>query len=412
MAEIAPFEALRFDPAAVGELADVVAPPYDVISPSQRDALESWSPYNVVRLILPRDAAGGDGPGRYGRARAQLDEWRANGIVRPDDEPSLTVYEQRYTIGGVSRVQRGLLAAVVLEGLLPHERTYDDIVADRLDLLRATETNLDPIFCVYDGQDAAAHDAVERVCAREPLARFVTEDDGIEHLVWKMTDAEPVARALEKATLVIADGHHRWRTALRYRDERRAVDGPGPWDAQMMFLVDASRWGPALLPIHRVLEGLDADDVLPKLRAVFDIEDAPHDDPEALAASLGERRAGGIRTFAMFDARGAWFLTLKDPAAEREAMPADRSEAWRDLDVAVLHHLVFDRLLGGLSAGFAHSATEAAHHARAGGGLAFLLAPMPFDAVRAVAETGEAMPQKSTYFVPKPKTGIALRSLR
>jgi uncharacterized protein (DUF1015 family) len=222
---------------------------------------------------------------------------------------------------------------------------------------------------------------------------------------------DAIARSLEKATVVIADGHHRWRTALRYRDDRRALEGSGPWDAQLMFLVDVSRWGPSLLPIHRVVRDIGADDALRRLQPVFRIEPAARDDPEALAAALAERRAQSVRTFAMFDATRAWWLTLADANAERDALPSDRSAAWRDLDVAVLHHLVFERLLGGVKAGFVHSATEAAHEI-GDGGLTFLLAPMPFEAVRAVAEAGEAMPQKSTYFVPKPKTGIVLRSLR
>src|SRR5438309_4782259 len=167
VADIAPFTGIRYDPAAVGDVARVVAPPYDVISPKEREALEDASPYNVVRLILPRDEHGDDGPERYGQARALLDAWLAAGVLREDDDESITVYEQRYTIGGERRVQRGVLASVALEGLLPHERTYEAIVADRLELLRATQYNLDAIFCVYESQDAAAQHAIDALCASE-----------------------------------------------------------------------------------------------------------------------------------------------------------------------------------------------------------------------------------------------------
>lgn len=419
MPQITAFRGLRFDPNTVGDLATVVAPPYDVISDGDHDALEAASPYNVVRLILGRDEPGDDDrASKYTRARELLDAWTAAGALTLDDAPSLTVYEMRYTVDGEPRVTRGVLAAVSLGepsegGVLPHERTYADIVDDRLALLRATETNLDCIFCVYDGQDAAAHEALDATCSREPLARLTTPD-GIEHLVWTITDAvaiEAVAGSVEKAQVVIADGHHRHRTAERYRAERRASDGDGPWDSQLMFLVDASRFGPTLLPIHRVVDGISAADALARLGSVFDVEEATGD-ADAIAAALIARRASG-RVFAMLDGERAWFLTVADQGAERDALPADRSAAWRDLDVSVLHHLVFDQLLGGVTPRFAHHPHEALAEVTAGRAtLAFLLAPMAFDAVRAVAEAGDAMPQKSTYFIPKPATGIVLRPLR
>lgn len=421
MTEIAPFKAIRYDLNAVGNLAQVVAPPYDVISEAGRDALEALSPYNVVRLVLGRDEPGDDATlNKYTRARALLEAWTAAGVLRVDDDDSITLYEMRSSVAGRPHVTRGILAAVKLDppesgGVLPHERTYDTIVEDRLQLLRATATNLDMIFCVYDGQDGEAREAIDALAATPPLAQFTTAEDGIEHVIWRLSDpraVDAVVRALEKPHVVIADGHHRCRTAQHYRDERRRSHGSGPWDSQLMFLVDAARFGPALLPIHRVVDDVDADMVLDRLGEVFVIEQAPAGNPEALAAALGARRAQGARVFAMFDATRAWWLTVADTNAERDALPPDRSQAWRDLDVAVLHALVFDRLLGGVAPRFVHSATEAAEDLAArSGGVAFLLAPMDFDSVRAVAEAGDAMPQKSTYFIPKPKTGIVFRSL-
>lgn len=419
MAEIAPFRGTRYDPSAVDDLSLVVAPPYDVITEADRDTLEAASPYNVVRLILGRDEPGDDErSNKYTRARGLLEAWLAAGVLREDADEALYVYEQRYQIGTDKRFQRGVLGAVRLDdpdagGVLPHERTYEKIVEDRLQLLRATETNLDTIFCVYDGQDQAAHEVIERVAAGPPLSRFSTPD-GIEHVLWAMTDVLEIAavgRALEKAPVVIADGHHRWQTALHYRNERRTAEGLGPWDLQLMFLVDASRWGPSLLPIHRVVSDIDATTAMERMAPVIRAEPAPRGDPERLLQGLIERRARG-RTFAMFDHYGAWWLTVADPAAERAALPAERSAAWRDLDVSVLHGLVFDGLLGGIKPRFVHSATEAAEEVKSGSAsLGFLLAPMPFEAVRAVAEAGEAMPPKSTFFIPKPATGVVMRAL-
>jgi uncharacterized protein (DUF1015 family) len=419
VAEIAPFRGIRYDPSAVGDLADVVSPPYDVISDAERGILEETSPYNVVRLVLGHEERGDDErSNKYTRARGLLEAWQAAGVLREDPDEALYVYEQRYHVGDERRTQRGVLAAVRLEdpesgGVLPHERTYDDIVDDRLHLLRATATNVDTIFCVYESQDGSAQDAIERAASADPIASFRTKD-GIEHRLWAITDPGSIAavsRALEKANVVIADGHHRYRTAQRYRDERRTSEGPGPWDAQLMFLVDAERWGPSLLPIHRVIAGLDATAALERLAPVVTAEPAPRGDPERLARELAERRARG-RTFAMMDHYGAWWLTVADAAAERAALPEDRSAAWRDLDVAVLHSLVFDRLLGGVSPRFVHSPIEAHDEVRSGrASLAFLLAPMPFESVRAVAEAGDAMPPKSTFFIPKPATGVVMRAL-
>lgn len=417
MPEVTPFRGLRYDPAVVGDLSAVVSPPYDVISPAQREQFEALSPYNVVRLVLPQPEPGADENSRYARARALLDEWVAAGALRRDDAESLYVYEQRYTLDGEPRTQRGILAAVGLAGpedggVLPHERTYAKIVEDRLSLLRAAETNLDCVFCVYDSDDAAAHAAIDAAAAGRPDAHFATPD-GIEHTVWRMSDPDAVGavtRAIEKASVVIADGHHRWRTAQTYRDERRATDGSGAWDAKMTFLVDASRFGPSLLPIHRVIDEIEAETAIARLSPVFDIEPA-EGDPKTLAAELAVRGVGK-RTFCMLDGSRAWWLTLRDRDAEAEALPADRSQAWRDLDVSVLHALVFDRLLGGITPHFVHSPSEAVEEIHEGKAtLAFLLAPMPFDAVRAVAEAGDAMPQKSTYFIPKPATGVVLRPL-
>lgn len=417
MAEIAPFRGIRYDPGAVGDMTHVVAPPYDVISEAERAAFEDASPYNIVRLILGRDEPDDDeGSNKYTRARALLEAWLAAGVLREDPAEALYVYEERYDLGGERRVQRGVLGAVRLEragGVLPHERTYDHIVEDRLRLLRATAMNLDCIFCVYDGQDSAGTAAIERCAAGEPVSRFTTPD-GIEHVLWAMTDPaeiEAVQRSVARAAVVIADGHHRHRTAQVYGAERAETEGAGSWDAQLMYLVDASRWGPALLPIHRTLAGLGAEAFLDAVRPVLRVEEAPGGDAEALASELAKRRIYG-RTFALTDGARAWWLTVSDKVAEREALPADRSPAWRDLDVAVLHHLVFERLLGGATASFVHSPTEAFEAiARGDATLAVLLAPMPFEAVRQVAEAGEAMPQKSTFFVPKPTTGIVLRSL-
>lgn len=411
MATISPFRGLRYDQSIVGDLSTVTAPPYDVISPDQLEQFERTSPYNVVRLILSR---GTDDTDKYSQAAETLDRWMSDGILVQDDADTLTVYEQRFTVGGRERVQRGLLAAVSLDGsVLPHEHTMRAPVSDRLSLLRATRTQLSPVFVVYAVEEGGARDVVARAVESSPLASWRSDDDGVAHRAWRLdarADIDAIARTMRDATVVIADGHHRYRTAEEYADERGASDGPGPWDQMLLYLVDASWSGPALLPIHRSL-GVPAHDVLAALASAFEIEPAAAADPDVLAAEVEARRSGG-RTFALLGRDGAWFLTVSDKAAEADALPADRTPVWRDLDVAVVEWFVLKKLLGGAEARYVHTPAEAAELIATGeAASALLLAPPPFDAVRAVAQAGEAMPPKSTFFIPKPRTGVVLRPL-
>ena len=412
MASISPFRGLRYDPTVVGDISAVTSPPYDVISTEALRGFEDASPYNVVRLILPREAPGQD---KYTHAAKTLRSWITDGVLVRDSTEALTVYEQRFTVGGRERIQRGVLAAVAMDegAVLPHEHTMAPTVSDRLALLRATRAQLSPVLCVYSADDGGAREVVGSIADTPPLAAWRSQDDQVGHRVWSVDDPvaiTAIARTLETATVVIADGHHRYRTAQEYRDERRAADGPGPWDSMLLFLVDADWCGPALLPIHRVVD-VSADEVRSRVEGVFDVEPSATTDPEGLAEEAHVRRERG-RCFALLGTDGAWWLTVADKAAEADAMPDDRSPTWRDLDVAVLEWLVMRRLLGGAQARYVHTATEAAELVHGGAaGSAFLLAPPPFSSVRAVAEAGESMPPKSTFFVPKPRTGVVIRAL-
>jgi uncharacterized protein (DUF1015 family) len=415
---VAPFRGIRYDPDAVGNLSSVTSPPYDVISPEAQASFEDASPYNIVRLILGREERADDAlSNKYTRARSLLEAWLASGVLVRDPVDALYVYEQRFAIRGEERTQRGVLAAVRLEEpengrVLPHERTMPKPVEDRLALLRAAGANLEPVFGVAAG--GGLTEALRPAALHRPHAEFASGDDGVRHRLWVVTDPaaiKAVRAGMRDAVVIIADGHHRYRTAMIHRDERRAAEGAGPWDSTLMYVVDAEADGPAVLPIHRVARGVDADTAIERLRPAFAAEPAERDDPERLAAELATRRAAG-RCYAIIDADRAWILTVADTRAEREAVPADRSAAWRDLDVAVLHALAFERLLGGVETDFVHSAREAAEAVEKGdASFAVLLAPVPFESVRAVALAGEAMPSKSTYFFPKPRNGVVIRPL-
>lgn len=411
MPDVAAFPGVRYDPARVDPAA-VTSPPYDVISPAERIALEAASPYNVVRLDL---GPLGEEEQKYSRARSLFDGWVSGGVLARDEEPSLYLYEQRFLLDGAERRQTGVLAAVeISEEILPHERTMTAVVEDRLAVIRAVEANLSPVFCLYWSAEPAGAAALDATLRTVPYANFASPD-GARHRAWQTADPaviEAFAKTLAQARVMIADGHHRYRTAEAYRDERRTAAGAGPWDRTLVHLVDAGRHPPALLPIHRLVKGLSLEDAIERLRGAFDVEPATTTDPDALAALVAERRGSG-RVYGLLAAGGAALATLTDDAAARAATAGEHSEPWRDLDVAVLHALVFDRLLGSPEVTYVHHPNEAAEALAAGdASLAVLLAPTPVDAVRAVAEAHDSMPPKSTFFVPKPRTGLVIRTLR
>jgi uncharacterized protein (DUF1015 family) len=408
---LAPFRALRYDPQKV-DLTSVVAPPYDVIDAAEQAELEGRDPANVVRLTLPRDDAGPDS--RYAAAGRQLAAWRADGTLRADDEPALYVYEEQ-TDG---HVQRGLVGALGLtpaeDGIvLPHENTMAGPVADRLALMGAVEADLEPIFLVYDGGGAASR-LVADVEATEPLVDLTTQD-GIRHRLWAVTDAATlaaVATDLRGRRAVIADGHHRYATFLRYQSDRHAAgDGAGAWDLGLALLVDGSAFGPQVHAIHRVIPGLKAADAADRARAGFQVQQVGVGD-EALDA-LAKAGVDGT-AFVVADADSAWLLTEPDSGQLGEALPQDRSAAWRALDVTVAHGYLIAKLWGLEDredvVDFRHDVPAALAGAAETGGCALLLNPTPVADVAAVAAAGDRMPRKSTLFVPKPATGLLIRA--
>ena len=409
---LAPFRALRYDPDRV-DLASVLAPPYDVIDADEQAALEARDPANVVRLTLPRDVDGPDS--RYAAAGRQLRAWREAGVLAPDDESALYVYEEQ----AEGHVQRGLVGALGLtpaeDGIvLPHENTMAGPVADRLALMGAVEADLEPIFLVYDGGGAASR-LVADVGSQQPVVD-VTTPDGIRHRLWAVTDATvlaEVAADMAGRRAVIADGHHRYATFLRYQaDRHEAGDGPGPWDLGLALLVDGSAFGPQVHAIHRVVPGLSAADAVERARAGFRVEEVTGGIDEALEALA----KAGVRgaSYVVSDGDRSWLLSEPDAVGLSAALPADRSQAWRLLDVTIAH-LYLIRVLWGLEdregvVDFAHDVPEAVSLAKASGGLALLLNPTPVADVAAVAAAGDRMPRKSTLFVPKPATGLLIRA--
>jgi uncharacterized protein (DUF1015 family) len=415
--EVQPIHAVHYDLDKVGSLADVVAPPYDVIDEAQRAELAARSPYNVVELDLPHDPDGGD---PYEHAAELLGQWTSEDVLVRDDQPTIWALEQDYSAPDGSRLtRRGFLARVMLapygEGIRPHERTQPGPKEDRLRLTRATRHNLSPIFALHPG-DAWRH--LEAALGGDPWGE-VTDADDTTHRIWRIEDAaihEAIAEELAPGELLIADGHHRYETSLAYQ---REVGPGGPADYVLMALVSLEDPGLTVFPTHRLISGL-ADDPAKQealgtgLRELFEVEDVPPDE-------LDPAESDGVGVFGYIDShfKRGFRLRLMDTGRLNEAL-GDRSDAYRTLDAAILEELVLKGILGmsteDIAAkrgiGYTPGIDQALGKLDAGDyQAAFLLRPTPVEQVREMAAAGETMPPKSTYFFPKLLTGLGFNPL-
>ncbi len=392
MAAVRPLAGLRYDPARVGDMGQVLAPPYDVITPAEQAELYARSPHNVIRLILPREAERGPAAART------LREWVDSRILVPDPEPALYLYSQRFSLpDGTTRRRDGVMCRLRLEdfasGIVrPHERTLPGPKADRLAILRATGANLSAIFGLY----ARPREPVRELLGGAALGQPLVDVSGW-HQLWRITDAAAIdrfVRALAAETIVIADGHHRYETALAYRDEQ-----PGNEAAAWMlaYLTNMEEEGVVILPTHRLVRGplrAGADGLEAALRTTFAVE--------RLGAPA--RRTAGEIDCVLPDRR----LRLRPLAAVADRL-RDLPAVLRTLDVEVLRRTILAPLLGveADALDFTHDDDEAADAVATGRAAAAFLVNAPTIAkVREVCLADEVMPEKSTYFYPKIATGL------
>ncbi len=440
MPTLRPFRALRFDVSGA-DLSDLLAPPYDIISPAQRRSLLAQHPHNVVRIELPGDL-GSASDDDYLAAAATLDAWQRDGVLVRDAAPTVTVHRMTWPDpDGHARTATGMLAQLRLEafgpgaGVRPHERTLGGPKQDRLRLLGQTRANTSPVVFLT-GSDASpsgsdpspASAALANLTDRAPDARASTAD-GIGHELWICpgNEADAALKALSAAPLTIADGHHRYETALAYRDARRAAsqaagraDDPA-WD-YLLALVYPLDQSPPVLPTHRVVRGRPCgDDLLERLAAWVSVERLAA--REDLLARMAEAPgfapgATGTGRIGLLTRDRAVLLSI-DREATDARLPAGLSVASRGLDVNALSDII-ERAYGDEPATMAddgrlwyvkdaRAATEQVADESASA--AFLLDGMPPEAIAAVAAAGEVMPHKSTYFNPKAPTGLAISPL-
>jgi len=435
---ILPFRALRYSPEVVADLAAVVAPPYDVIEPDEHARLLARDPRNVVRLDLPAEVPGEDPDERYRRASRLLSTWRSDGTLHRDPRPSLYAYEQTFVVPGTtsSRVRRGLFARVGLEpfgpgsGIRPHERTLSGPKEDRYRLLRATNVNTSPIVGVYEDPSGAVPARLVARAATPPLADLV-DADGIRHRLWAIATtgeaddpAAELAARIGAGPITIADGHHRYETALRYRDERRVGRVPSdddPWESVLMLLLEPVAGPLTVLPTHRVLLGLGPDGLAALLGDVPKVFEATPASADALRAAFGPGAdaPGGRGRFGLWTRDRGWFLDARRDVLDAWLPPG--GAALRHLDVALLgaaleRALALDptRIAEGGRMAYTKDAADAIARvstATDGADAAFLLEPTPASAMIAVAADGDVMPQKSTYIHPKAITGLVINPL-
>jgi uncharacterized protein (DUF1015 family) len=442
MAEILPFRAVRYTASRGRALGQLLAPPYDLVSEEQRDELLRISPHNIIHLTLGEDRPG-DGPAttnKYLRAAEMWSAWLAQGVTRRDPRPALYPLEQSFWApDGRNLARRGFLAAVRLhefgEGVIvAHEKTLVAPKADRLELIKAVKANLSPIFGLYRDEAGATARVLEAAIQPE-LAAEADSDDGVHHRLWRTDDPE-IVRGLQELLapkrIFLADGHHRYETALAYRrlleEQEPGLPADGGHNYILMFLCPMNDPGLFLFATHRLVHGIQGFSLasfLERMGRYFTVETLAEDirRPAGRAwaiSKLGEH-AGKSTTFLVITAEDqrARIFTLRDEADLSQAgLPANQTLA--ALDVTVLHSLVLQQVLG-LSpeaqekqenVRFVRDAGEAVNRVLSGEhSVGFLLNPTPMWQVEAVGEAGETMPQKSTLFFPRLMSGLVMREV-
>lgn len=421
MPEIKAFKGLHYDPQKIANLADVVTQPYDQITDRMERTYKDRSPYNFVRLVLTKYAEGHDRQKEYADARRFCDEWSRTGVFMRDPREAIYPYWQEFTIGDTAYTRKGFMCLVRLEelgkgGILPHEQTLSKPKADRLNLLRITEKDLEPIFMLYTDTKHAVAKALEKQCAQDPVFQ-VKDDREVTHKLWMVDAAAVVAKitaALGESIFVIADGHHRYETACNYRDELGDIAPDHPANYKMITLVNIEDPGLVILPTHRLimnLPDLNLESFLKKTSKYFDIKKAER---ATIVRDIATKEPG---TFGFYSAITAYTLRLKSMTAMKKLLP-DRSVAYRGLDVAILHRVLIEQVLGidpekiEDHVRYERGAEETMNRVDKGEfQIALLMNPTQPGQVKEVAENRERMPQKSTDFFPKLLSGLVFHDL-
>jgi uncharacterized protein (DUF1015 family) len=434
MAEIRPFRGVHYNQALLKDWSSVICPVYDIISPQQQQELYQRSEYNFVRLEfgrdLPQDTATDN---KYTRAAVTLEQWLRQGILVTDAQPAIYLYDQNFTHQGQEYRRRSLTVRVRLEEwermvVRPHESTMAEPKSDRLSLLWAIQENTSPILALYEDRDRQIGTLLEGQARGKPLLDLKSVS-GDGHCVWAITESKTINQitaSLADQPLYIADGHHRYESALNYRRQRTASPSgspDAPYNFVMMTLVEFADPGLLILPPHRLVRGIPKStlgELRAKLEVFFAIEEWPLKMPgvwarlDELPTEKNEKR---LVLFGL-DTENLYLLRLPDPAAVSQMMPYFHSELYKKLDVSIIDHVLLEEFLAlspdkeKTSLAYCYDRQDAVNRVlNQEYQLAFLLNPIKPETVKAIADVGDKMPRKSTYFYPKLPAGLIINRL-
>jgi uncharacterized protein (DUF1015 family) len=439
MAEIRPFRGLRYNSQKV-KLEEVITEPYDRIPPALQEDYYRRNPYNVVRIILGKD----DDPehaekDKYKRAKIYLDQWEKEGLLIKEDQDALYLYEQEFQDRGENKKRIGLISRVKLEEfssrkVLPHEKTFPKHKIDRLNLLRATNTNTGQIFLLYKDDQNTVSQAIESARHEAELGAEMRDDANFLHRILIVKNKETIQRiqeAMADKVLIIADGHHRYETSLNYQKEelekKNDARGDEPFNYIMMTLFKLEDPGLMILPTYRLVKGLDklSDEGLKDLLLpYFEISEVDWSDSSDRSKldEVQNKVLNGSHAFAAYISQFKKFFIfmLKSEDLLENEITEERSNEWKRLDVAILHSLIIDKLHALSSESFSlennvsyiRNLDQGIDKVRSGEfQMIFLLKPVSLDEIRGIVENGEVMPQKSTDFFPKLKSGLVMNPL-
>ena len=435
--EIRPFKAFRFNAEVVGNVGDCIAPPYDIISPAQQQQFYEKNEYNVVRIIKGKAEPSDDQTSNvYTRAAEYLNDWIDKGALKQDSAAGIYGYVQNFQMFGSSFERFSFIALAKLEEfgktVRPHEQTLSKPKVDRLNLQRATGAKFGLVFMLYDDEKAVADSIIEQASQREALVDFVDEQ-GVRHRLFAITDEEQinaVSEMMRDKSCIIADGHHRYETALNYRKES---DNPTAAH-QMLAFANTRHEGLIVLATHRLVNNLDGFDFKKLVGALgedfetteyeFDSTQTKSDARGKMLEQMKAEFEGDKNAFGVYAGDGSFYVTTLRNGGAMDSAAAEKSDAWKSLDVSVLHKLILegllgideDKLAGGGNVEYVKDTDSAINDsiAKVDAGerqAAFFMNPPKMEQLRGVADAGEKMPQKSTYFYPKIFTGLTVNKL-
>lgn len=425
MAEIKGYKGLRFNCEKAGKIEELVCPPYDIISDQQREEYIKTNPHNIIRLELPK------GDDKYNKAAEILKDWLEKAILVKEDKPAIYIYEEEFTAYGERKAIKGIICRVKLEEfskgiILPHEFTLSKAKEDRLNLMKATNCNFSQIYSLYMDGGKNTLGKIDSLSKSEPDIQL-QDNDNVTHRMWIIKDEKAIADICSDFAdrkLYIADGHHRYETALNYRNYLReqglAKEGDA-CDYQMMMLVDMEHPGLVVFPTHRLVRNLDsfnAERVIDGCKEYFDVTE--HSDINTIESTLMELYNQGKKAYAFYCGGSSYkLLVLKDTNIIKKLLP-NASTATQQLDVTILHTLILEKIFGidaenmakQINLTYTKIFDEAISSVQQGNSqCAFILNPTRVSEIREVASNGEKMPQKSTYFYPKMITGLVMNQL-